>query len=126
MQLKVAIADDNRQNLMNLKMMCEKEFFSVLTARDGIEMKRIIENYHPDVIITDLIMPDMNGLQVARMAKSKRSYSPIVIVMSGIRSQRYIDRAFSNGADYYITKPVDKNKLRNILLEISRICKMTY
>ncbi|MBR6802082.1 MAG: response regulator [Eubacteriaceae bacterium] len=124
MQLKVAIAEDNRKDLMKIKMMCEREFFSVLTARDGNEMKDMIDDYLPDVIITDLVMPLSHGIDVTKYSRSKRHYAPIVIVISEIKTQKYINLAFDSGADYFMEKPVDMNRLREVLLEISRICNI--
>jgi len=120
MQLKVAIAEDNKNNLRTIKMLCESEFFSVFTAADGEEMKSVIDEYMPEIIITDLIMPNSHGINVIRHARKKKHYSPVIIVISGLDTQEYIDLSFSAGADYYITKPVHRESLRDLLRSIKQ------
>ncbi len=118
MNLKVAIAEDNRQNLRLIKMLCESEFFSVLTASDGNEMNRTIDEYLPEIIITDLIMPRSHGLNVIKHARRKKNYSPVIIVVSELRSKEYINLCFDHGADYFVPKPLSKEAVRKLLRTI--------
>ncbi len=118
MQIKVAIAEDNKDNLRMIKMICESEFFSVFTARDGIEMIELIDEYLPEIIITDLIMPRSHGINVIRHARRKKNYSPVIIAISELRSNEYINLCFECGADYFVTKPLDKDPFRQLLKKI--------
>ncbi len=116
--MKIAIAEDNRKNLMLLKMICESEFYTVFTASDGDEMNKIIDEYLPDIIITDLIMPRTHGLNVIKHARRKRHYSPVIIAMSSVKTKEYISLCFQGGADYFVPKPFNPDTFRKLLKNI--------
>jgi DNA-binding NtrC family response regulator len=93
--------------------------FSVEVAQNGLEAVERIEKDLFDLVLTDLMMPEMNGMELLKMIKGTRPEVP-VIMMTAYGSIETAVEAMKMGADDYITKPVDFNDL---LLHISRTQK---
>jgi CheY-like chemotaxis protein len=108
----ILIIEDNPSNLKLAKIVLEKEGYKVLTAEaaeDGIE---ILKDVHPDMILMDLQLPHMDGLQLTSLLKRNPETQDIIIIaltayaMSGDEM-----KALSSGCDGYITKPFDTRTL---------------
>ena len=85
-----------------------KDKYRVLVASDGVEALEVIKNTLPDLIISDVIMPKMNGRQLCMNVKNDINTSHIpFILLTGLESKENIERGFESGADDYLVKPID-------------------
>jgi two-component system, OmpR family, alkaline phosphatase synthesis response regulator PhoP len=104
---KVLIADDEPDIIEFLSYNLDKEGFEVYSAENGTQALAIARSQRPQIILLDIMMPDMDGVEVCRMLREDRSFDSTAIVFLTARSEDYSQIAgFDAGADDYITKPV--------------------
>ncbi|MFI5120845.1 MAG: PleD family two-component system response regulator [Thermoanaerobaculia bacterium] len=92
--------------------------FGVIEAGDGVEGKTLAKKYRPDIILTDALMPRLEGREMCRRLKADPETQDIkIIVMTSLyKGQRYRSEAMSNfGADGYLSKPLDPDLLASTL-----------
>jgi two-component system KDP operon response regulator KdpE len=107
--MKVLIADDERQITRALRMALQAAGFEVLTAIDGLEALKLFDTFAPDLLITDLSMPNMDGVELTRAVR-KRSSIPVIVL--SVREQEASKiLALDSGADDYVTKPFSAPEL---------------
>jgi len=114
--LRVLIVDDVAADIESSAAMLREEGHQVLSTNDGNKCLKVAEIEQPDMILMDLIMPDVNGFQATRELGKNESTSHIpVIVVS--RKDEEIDRvwAMKQGARYYLTKGFKKTDLLKAL-----------
>jgi DNA-binding NarL/FixJ family response regulator len=107
----ILLADDHhlvRQGLRTL-LEAEPDFHIVGEAGDGLEAIRLVEQHRPEVLVLDLIMPGLNGLEVARRVR-RRSPQTRIVVLSMYYNEAYVLEALEAGATAYVLKqlPVDE------------------
>lgn len=88
--------------------------FDVCTAEDGIEGKALAESYDPDIVISDVIMPQVSGMELLRSLKAGDPDRPIILVTAQGSIDLAVD-AIKQGAQDFVTKPIDYPKLKMIL-----------
>jgi DNA-binding NarL/FixJ family response regulator len=101
--IRVLLVDDNREMLADLQDELSDEFEIAGTAENGEEAVREVLRLDPDVLVLDLNMPGMNGLQVASLLREKHSRTKILFLTIH-EEPEYISAAFSAGALSYVTK----------------------
>ncbi|WP_266364060.1 response regulator transcription factor [Tellurirhabdus rosea] len=106
----ILIAEDEPLVRKMLSYRLQKEGFNVLQAADGKEALECLKNNVPDMVITDLMMPYHNGLEVLEYVKRSMSDIP-VIILSASGQEPSVLKAFSLGADDYTVKPFSPNEL---------------
>ena len=123
-KLNVAIADDNEKMLDILSRMIDgdKDLTLVGKAHNGEEILNIIREKEPDVVILDIIMPGLNGIQTGMEFSQENTGKkiPSFIVVSAVGQERITEDAFSLGADYYMLKPFDNQVLLNRIKHLRR------
>jgi len=109
---KILIADDSITMLKLVEMILLKEGYEVITASDGLEAINKIFNYKPDLIISDVTMPVMNGYQVCRLIKEEPETKHIPFIMLTAKDQKS-DKfwGLKTGADEFLTKPFEPQML---------------
>ena len=117
---RILIADDQPLNRRLLEVMLSQEGFVFLTAARGDEALAIVAQQPPDLILLDVMMPGMDGYQVAAMIKGNLATKHIPIIMvSGLHDSGAKMLAKSAGADDFLSRPVDRAELlvrvRNLL-----------
>jgi len=120
MRKKVLLVDDSNTVLMMEKMILSKGPFEIVTARDGQEAVTRSKSEQPDVILLDVMMPNMDGLSACAAIRAQPETSGIPIIMVTTRGEEHnIETAFRNGCTDYVTKPINGlellTKLQNIL-----------
>lgn len=110
---KLVIADDNKEfcNLVSDFFKNEKDMDVVGIAHDGLQALEKIDELKPEVLILDLIMPNLDGLGVIEKLSSNPKKKPKIIVLSAVGQDKITRKAINLGADYYIVKPFDLNIL---------------
>ena len=106
---RILVIDDEYQITRVLKRSLGAHRYDVRTAADGESGLDLFRDFHPDLVITDLSMPEMDGIEVCRAIR-KSSEIPI-IVLSVRGEERVKVEALDAGADDYITKPFGMNEL---------------
>ena len=123
-EIKVLVADDEKDVLEIMAKRIAKEGYAVVMAVDGQEAWDKIIAESPDVILLDLTMPKMDGLEVLKKLRENPStdkWQPVIIV-SARRELEDMQKGLSLEADHYITKPCNMNDIiKGIKLMISLI-----
>ncbi|MBC3788008.1 response regulator [Spirosoma utsteinense] len=111
----ILIAEDEAF-VMKMMMYClQKAGYTLLAATDGKEALDCLRTTSPDLVITDLMMPYHNGLEVLNYVKTTVNSSIPVIILSASGQESIIQQAFELGASEYITKPFMPNDLINVV-----------
>ena len=108
--MKILIIEDERALADSLKTLLEGKGFDVELAFDGETGAEYAMLGIYDLLILDVMMPNMNGYQVARQVRSRRCNSPILMLTAKSETQDRIE-GLNAGADYYLTKPFDSREL---------------
>ncbi|WP_372369863.1 protein kinase [Candidatus Uabimicrobium sp. HlEnr_7] len=104
----ILVVDDNEMNRDMLSRRLKRKKFSVLTAASGLEAVELVNKHNFDLILLDINMPGMNGIEALQEIRQKFSMTELPVVMVSARYQSEdIAWALENGANDYITKPVD-------------------
>ncbi|MGA1999420.1 MAG: response regulator transcription factor [Terriglobales bacterium] len=106
---KILIVDDEPQITRVLKTTLSSHGYSTRTASDGDDAVQVLKEWSPDLVITDLRMPNMDGLQLCRHLRTKSQIPIIVLSVRG--EERTKVEALDAGADDYVTKPFSTNEL---------------
>jgi class 3 adenylate cyclase/signal transduction histidine kinase len=121
---RILVVDDNASNRGLLLRRLEREGHQAIEARSGRQALEILDTEEVDLILLDLMMPDMNGLQVLERLKTEERLRDIpVIMISGLRETSSVIRCIEAGAEDYLSKPFDQVLLRariNACLERKR------
>lgn len=107
--MRVLIAEDDELMLRTVEFRLKKDGHEVILARDGRDALQKIDQYQPDLIISDVMMPYLSGLEIVAAVKENRK-TPIII-LSGMGQEDIVLEAFRLGADDYLTKPFSPNEL---------------
>lgn len=107
--MKILIADDDPQILRALRILLTARGYQVLTARSGAEALSVAVDQHPELVMLDLGMPELNGIEVIEGLRGWSSV-PILVVSGRTGSADKVD-ALDAGADDYVTKPFAADEL---------------
>jgi len=109
---KVLLTDDSASFLHFEKVLLSSTGYEFITATTGAEAVKQAKKEKPDIILLDVNMPQMNGIEACRLIKSDAEIKEIPVIMVTTKgSQSDIDVAFEAGCDDYLFKPVKKNVL---------------
>lgn len=117
---KILIVDDEKDVVTALQFTLETEGYECITAYEGLEALKKAREKKPDLIILDVMMPNLDGFHVSKFLKFDGRYKHIPIIMLTARTQEKDKKlGEETGAKYYITKPFEMddlvNKINNIL-----------
>ncbi|MEA2826887.1 MAG: hypothetical protein QOG43_1326 [Actinomycetota bacterium] len=111
-KLTVLVIDDDPVILELLRVNFEIEGFHVVTAKDGDEGFALAQKLQPDVVISDIMMPRRDGLQLLSDLKSDPSTETLPVILLSAKAQKSeVEHGLDMGADDYITKPFDPIQL---------------
>lgn len=109
---KVLIVDDEPAILMSLEFLMKKEGFQVFVARDGLEALDIVAREIPDIVLLDIMMPNVDGYEVCRYIKRTTELSHIKVVFLSAKSKEAdLQKGYEIGADLYVPKPFSTRDL---------------
>ena len=113
---RILIVDDNVQNLKLARVILANEGYDVWTATDAEEALALLRTSRPNVILMDLQLPGMDGLQLTRQLKADPSTRGIrVIALTAYAMKGDEEKAFAAGCDGYLSKPIDTDRLPEIV-----------
>jgi len=111
-QYTVLVVDDVPTNVMLVQAILKKEGYTLLTTDSGAKALRIAQERHPNLILLDIMMPEMDGYEVLQHLKSNPETNNIpVIIMSALSDMQSIVKGYQLGATEYVTKPFQREEL---------------
>lgn len=118
---KVLVVDDEEPILELLKYNLEKSGYEVKTASDGSKAVEIARKFIPDLVLLDIMMPKMDGVETCRLIREIPEMQKSFVVFLTARSEEYSEvAAFDVGADDYITKPIKPRALMSRITALFR------
>jgi two-component system, sensor histidine kinase len=114
--LSILVVEDCRDGAEMLSLLLRLYGHAPTIAYDGVEGLAAAERDSPDVIISDIGLPRMDGLELARRLRDQSS-RPLLVALSGFGMREERDAALRAGYDLHILKPVDPERLRDLLAE---------
>jgi len=118
---KIVLAEDNTTLSLLLKFRLEKEGYELFMAIDGKEAVSLIETHSPDLILTDVMMPFISGLEVISHVRNKLDSKTPIIVFSSAGQEEMVLKAFNLGANDFMGKPFSPNEL---MIRVKRLLSM--
>lgn len=111
-EYKILIVDDVMSNVLLLKVLLTNEKFAIATASNGRQALEQVEKENPDLVLLDVMMPDMSGFEVAQHLKSNPNTADIpIIFLTALNSTADIVKGFQVGANDFISRPFNKEEL---------------
>ncbi len=119
MKKKILIVEDNPQNMRLIEMTLESRDHSLLKATDGEEALNMAKTQRPDLIIMDVRLPQINGLEVTRKLRQIPAFNNTpIIALTAYAMKGDREMLIQSGCDAYLSKPFDTRELRNLITEI--------
>lgn len=116
MPKKILLVDDEKDQVYVIQKAFEKlfsEYYEIIPAYSGKECLSILETATPDLIILDIMMPEMNGWEVFDKLKAHQSWQNIPIIILTARTDGFAENAGGTIADDFIKKPIDISELKS-------------
>jgi len=115
MKHKILIVEDNLVNMDIFNEIFEDDY-ELKTALNGLEALEVINEFNPDLILLDVMMPNMDGYEVCKRIRAQENYKDVKIVMVSARAMKSErEKGIASGADFYVTKPFDEDELLDIV-----------
>jgi CheY-like chemotaxis protein len=112
----ILIVDDNESNLKLMKAVLDSDDFMVKTAMDAEEAIKVLETFEPQLILMDIQLPGMDGLEFTRLLKNDPNRRRITILaLTAYAMKGDEEKALAAGCDGYITKPIDTRSLIKLI-----------
>ena len=108
---KVLVVEDHHDTSFMLCRMLKMEGFDVEHAVDGMVGYNTASHHHPDLIVTDIQMPRMNGIELIKRIREDSALQKTPIIVISAFGKRIIDDALQAGADDFVEKPIDFDRL---------------
>ncbi len=121
MSARILIVEDNPQNMRLLEMVLRVKNYTLLKATDGEEALDVAMREHPDLIIMDIQLPKMNGLEVTRKLRETPAfrYTPIIAITAySMKGDR--ERVIESGCNAYLSKPINTRELPEMIAGMLR------
>ncbi|WP_373528825.1 response regulator transcription factor [Nostoc sp.] len=130
MPLTILVVDDDLGTRLSVSDYLELSGYSVITANDGQEALVMVDDHHPDLIVTDIVMPRMNGYELVRRVRKQSVFRllPVILLTARTKTQERI-LGYQSGCDLYLPKPFELQELAAAicnLLERSQIIQSEY
>lgn len=118
----IVVIDDKIDNFDIIETLLGNDNYEIYYASSGIKAFTLLESINPDVILLDVMMPEMDGLEVCRHLKNNPKYQHIPIIMvTALNSKKDLATCLETGADDFISKPIDSLELKARVSSLLRI-----
>ena len=116
MKHKVLIVEDNPLNMRLIEMILKSKNYTLLKATDGEEALDIATREHPDLVLMDIRLPKVSGLEVTRRLKKDPGFSHIpIIALTAHAMKGDEEKAIEAGCDSYLSKPINTRQLPRLV-----------
>jgi len=116
--MRILVCEDEEILLTSLEFRLRKNGFSVITAKDGKQALQMVEEDKPDLLVADIMMPHLTGLQLVDYMRNDLDLDTPVIIISALEEEDTVLEAFRYGANDFIAKPFKPTEL---VLRIKKI-----
>lgn len=116
-QLKILLVDDEPAEREEIKAILHELGHEIVEAADGLQAIELFNSINPDIVLLDIVIPQIDGLDVLREIRRKDKLCGVIMI-SALSSEQLAVKSILAGADDYVRKPF---KLRNMRLNISRV-----
>ena len=118
-QTKILLVDDEPNILVAIEFLLAKEGYKIQKAFDGQQAIEKVESFHPNIIILDVMMPGLDGFEVARRVRHMDGNDDIkIIFLTAKGTTQDKMKGYSTGGEYYLIKPFDNDELVNLVKEL--------
>lgn len=118
----VILADDDPSIRLMVRHVLEAEDYEIIEAEDGLDAIKVVEKYHPALVLLDAVMPGLDGFSTCQQIKDKGHVDVPIIMLTGLDDDISVERAYEVGAIDYITKPIKwavlKHRVRSIVKSV--------
>ena len=126
MREKVLVVEDNAQNMRLIEMTLRKGGYTLLKATDGVEALDMATRLRPDLIIMDIQLPGMNGVEVTARLRRMPEFKTIPIIAVTAYAMKGDEEKFAKaGCDAYLAKPINTRELPGVVAELLLKYKQT-
>lgn len=109
---KILLVDDSGTILMMEKMILSREPYELVTARDGFEAVQKAASERPDLILLDVVMPNLTGFEALKQLRAAEATRATPVIMVTTRGEaENVESGYASGCSDYITKPIDSAEL---------------
>jgi adenylate cyclase len=108
---KILAIDDTAENLRLVDALLTPQGYAVVTAASGPQALAMLDKERPDLLLVDIVMPEMNGYEVTKAVRANASWRHLPIIMITATGGADLVRSLEAGADDFVSKPFDKNEL---------------
>jgi two-component system NtrC family response regulator len=122
-QLRILLAEDDASLSRVVQFKLEHRGYSVTTAKNGVEALDLIRRRNYDLLLTDVRMPEMDGIELLSKAKELRPELYVVLITAHATVRQAVD-AMKGGAFDYLTKPFDENELFSVVANVERFLRL--
>ena len=123
--LRVLVVDDTSDIIESLQWLLQGWGHEARVAANGPTALKMVEVFHPDVVILDLAMPGMDGYEVAKRLRQLKLQKLLIIVLSGYCADQDVRRSLEVGCNYHIRKPAQPDEIKRILESCERVLQRT-
>ncbi|RLD52591.1 MAG: hypothetical protein DRI94_02650 [Bacteroidetes bacterium] len=123
--MKILIVEDDHASRLFLESLLESNNYDFRSAENGIEGLNVFDEYNPDIVLSDIKMPIMDGLELLEAIRDKNS-DAIVVIITAFGSENYAIQALHLGANNYLKKPVSSQELLRLLKKYKAIISGKY
>ncbi|MGB3652996.1 MAG: response regulator, partial [Rivularia sp. (in: cyanobacteria)] len=112
MPFKILVVDDDLGTRLSISDYLGLSGYTVITANDGQEGFNMVNKHHPDLIVTDIIMPQVNGYELVRRVRQQAQFRllPVILLTARTQTQERI-LGYQSGCDLYLPKPFELEEL---------------
>jgi len=119
MKQKILIVEDNPLNMRLIEMVLKSKSYTLLKATDGEEALDIATRERPDLVLMDIRLPKVSGLEVARRLKENPAFSHIpIIALTAHAMKGDKEKAIEAGCDSYLSKPINTRELPGLVADM--------
>lgn len=118
MPSKILIVDDEINILMSLEYLFKRKGYEVFIARNGTEAMALADKEDPNLVLLDIMMPDVDGYEVCDYLKAKNPAIKVVF-LSAKSKKADVQKGYDHGADLYLLKPFSNKELLNHVQDLS-------
>ena len=121
MSLKVLYVEDNPQNMRLVRKILTNAGYKVIEAVNGLSCLALVETDRPDVILMDINLPDVDGLEITKRLKANPRFSDVpVVALTANAMYGDRERCIEAGCDGYLSKPILKRELLGLMANYAR------
>lgn len=116
---KILIVDDEPNIVISLEFLMQQSGYEVATARDGADAMQKIATFQPDLVLLDIMLPQLNGFEICQRIRENSQWNRIKVIMLSAKGREIeVSKGIALGADAYVTKPFST---KDLIAQVQRL-----